>query len=75
MIEYGVLNYPGDVTSSDATRPGGLLGVNEVGWPWEVLDAEYSAERDRTEVHVMTARPETVKAAVEEAKRRVAQRR
>lgn len=40
---YEVLHYRGDVTMSDRAQPGALLGHDEMGRPYEVLDAEYIA--------------------------------
>jgi hypothetical protein len=38
---YPVLRYPGNVTGSDQAQTGAILGWDEVGRPYEVIDAEY----------------------------------
>jgi hypothetical protein len=38
---YPVLRYPGNVSGNDAVQPGCLLGWDETGRPYEVIDAEY----------------------------------
>jgi hypothetical protein len=68
-IDYEVLHYRGDLTGSEDCQPGTLLGVNEMGWPFEVLDAEvvYGLEDSPmvpyTRVHLQTATVDAVRAA------------
>lgn len=62
MTEYGVLHYAGDVTAADQVQPGMLLGTNELGVPWEVLDAEFDGQR--TTVQLQTATPDAIRAGV-----------
>jgi hypothetical protein len=57
---YGLLHYPGDVTAG--ARPGMVLGCDELGRPYEVLDAEYDSATDRTSVHLQYASPDNVRA-------------
>lgn len=74
MIEYEVLHYPGDVRASEDCQPGRLLGVNEVGHPWEVIDAEYEPPlpsetrrghyRGHTTVHLQTASASALRVAL-----------
>ena len=72
MIEYEVLHYPGDLRGHPELLPGCLLGTNEVGHPWEVLDVEVRmvpffegarGMRQQTTVHLQTASREAVLAA------------
>ena len=42
---YPVLRYPGNITGADAVQEGKLLGWDEVGRPYEVIDAEFIPER------------------------------
>lgn len=39
---YEVLHYRGNVTSSAGAQPGAILGHDELGRPYEVIDAEYA---------------------------------
>ena len=77
MIDYGMLVYPGNVTGSDDAQPGRLLGVNEAGMPWEVLDAEFRPSTDEepcgpdcertwghTHVQLQTASVDAMRAAI-----------
>ena len=48
---YEVLHYPGDVSGSDQAQPGALLGCDEVGRPYEVIDAEYTPPGTHAEGH------------------------
>lgn len=41
-MTYQVLHYRGDVTGADKAQPGALLGGDEFGRPYEVIDAEYT---------------------------------
>ena len=56
---YENLNYKGDLTS--VVRPGMLLGYDEVYNHWEVIDAEYDPEENRTTVRLQYATEETLK--------------
>lgn len=38
---YPVLRYPSNVTGSEQAQSGAMLGWDEVGRPYEVLDAEF----------------------------------
>lgn len=68
---YEVLHSPGDVTGAEQAQPGALLGHDEMGRPYEVLDAglEYFCPHGtdhprcqvRTSVHVQYATPETLR--------------
>jgi hypothetical protein len=40
-LQYPQLTYPGDVTGSPQAAPGHLLGCDEVGRFYEVIDAEF----------------------------------
>jgi hypothetical protein len=62
---YEELHYPGDVTGSDQAQPGALLGHDELGRPYEVLDAEYDAAADRTTVNLQYATPANLRAALD----------
>lgn len=55
---YEILHYPGDVT--DAAVEGKLLGEDELGRPYEIIDSEFDGER--TTVHLKYASKETLKA-------------
>jgi hypothetical protein len=41
MQRYELLHYPGDVTGSDGAQPGTVLGHDEAGRFYEVLDASF----------------------------------
>lgn len=41
MSQYAVLHYRGDVTGAELAQPGAILGHDEAGRPYEVLDAEF----------------------------------
>lgn len=41
MSQYSVLHYRGDLTGSEQAQPGAILGHDEAGRPYEVLDAEF----------------------------------
>lgn len=58
---YGLLHYRRDITSS--VREGQILGCDEVGRPYAVLDAEYEPQTDMTTVHLAYATAEQIKAA------------
>lgn len=38
---YEVLRYRGNVTGADQAQPGRVLGCDEFGRPYEVIDAEF----------------------------------
>lgn len=59
MTRYEVLHYPGDVTAR--VRPGQILGCDEFGRPYEVIDAEY--QHGHTVVNLQYATAETLRAA------------
>jgi hypothetical protein len=77
--EYPVLRYPGNITGSDNVQPGSMLGWDEVGRPYEVIDTEfipdrvdvdydgsgYVAEAGHTNVYLQYATPETLRAFAE----------
>ncbi len=62
MIEYEMLHYRADLRDHPEAQPGALLGNNEIGWPWQVIDCEYAG--GRTTVHLQTATPEAVQKAM-----------
>jgi hypothetical protein len=62
---YEVLHYRGNVTGSDTAQPGALLGADEFGRPYEVIDAEYDPDSDRTTVQLQYASPESIRAAMD----------
>ena len=62
VARYEVLHYRGDLTHD--ALPGVLLGFDELGRRYEVLDAEYDAEIDRTTVHLQYATEETLRTAL-----------
>lgn len=71
MTRYELLHYRGDLTPY--IRPGQLLGYDEVGRPYAVLDAEVGYHcphgtdhprcQVRTTVHLQYAPPEQITAA------------
>lgn len=78
MSQYSVLHYRGDLTGSEQAQPGAILGHDEAGRPYEVLDAEFEPcpECDptmsaclacdetggRTTVHLQYGTPEAIRA-------------
>lgn len=67
---YGVLHYSGDLTGSEGLHPGGILGHDELGRPYEVLDAEYDAATNRTTVNLQYATADNLRAALAAGSRR-----
>jgi hypothetical protein len=67
--QYPVLRYPGNITGADGAQPGALLGHDEIGRPYEVIDAEYIDTPDGvggyTNVFLQYATPETLKKATQ----------
>lgn len=65
---YPVLRYPGNVTGSDQAQPGVILGWDEFGRPYEVIDAEFVpdgshfGEPAHTDVFLQYATPEAIRA-------------
>lgn len=47
-LQYPKLTYAGDVTGSEQCQPGHLLGCDEVGRFYEVIDAETVVETEMT---------------------------
>lgn len=60
---YPTLRYRGNVTGSDTAQPGALLGHDEIGRPYEVIDAEYIPEDDVSNVFLQYATPDTLRRA------------
>lgn len=60
--QFGILRYAGNITGSDDVQPGRLLGHDEVGRPYEVVDAEYDPAADKTAVQIQYATVEALKA-------------
>jgi hypothetical protein len=71
--QYAQLTYKGDVTSSPNAQPGRLLGMDEAGRYYEVIDAEFIGppvfegcmDHDigpHTHVNIQWASPEAIKA-------------
>lgn len=67
---YPVLTYPGNITGSEGCQPGRLLGWDEIGRPYEVIDAEYLPDDDKTLIFLQYASPENIWAEIQ--RRRVA---
>lgn len=63
--DFGLLHYRGDVTGAHLAQPGSLLGCDEAGRPFEVIDAEYDPAADGTSVHLQFATPDTLRAHIE----------
>jgi hypothetical protein len=61
MSSYELLHYRGDVTSRALV--GQILGCDEFGRPFEIIDAEYQPEVDTTTVFLQYATAETLRAA------------
>jgi|tagenome__1003787_1003787.scaffolds.fasta_scaffold20467155_2 hypothetical protein len=59
---FEVLHYPGNVTGADKAQPGALLGGDETGRPYEVIDAEYMPGDDFTAAHLTYASTDTLRA-------------
>ena len=62
MSRYEVLHYPGDRTA--AIYAGQIIGHDEIGRPYAVLDADY--QHGHTTVHLTYATTEQISAAVAE---------
>ena len=62
MSRYEALHYRGDV--EEAASNGELLGYDEGGRPYAVIDAEYQPESDTTTVFLQYATPEQIQAAM-----------
>ena len=65
---YPCLRYPANVTGAEVCQPGQLLGWDEIGRPYEVIDAEFipdaeGSETGHTNVFLQYATPETIRAA------------
>lgn len=61
---YEQLHYRGNVTGADRAQPGQILGHDELGRPYEVLDAEYEPDSGRTTVNLQYATPDNLRAAL-----------
>ncbi|TFV90430.1 hypothetical protein [Blastococcus sp. CT_GayMR16] len=48
---YEELHYRADVTTSDQAQPGAILGHDELGRPYEVLDTEFTPPQTHAEGH------------------------
>lgn len=48
---YEQLHYPGDVTGSEDAQPGRVLGGDEFGRPYEVIDAVYEPCEPGCDLH------------------------
>lgn len=48
---YEVLHYLGDLTGSESLQPGRILGHDETGRPYEVIDAEFEPASAHAEGH------------------------
>lgn len=80
MTRYGLLNYVGDLTGNDEVQPSQILGHDEIGHPYEVLDADFRPCEDcdgtdracsscrgrggRTRVYLQHATPDNIRAAL-----------
>ena len=62
MTRYEVLHYPGDV--EEGASAGEILGTDEIGRPYAMIDAEYKPQKDWTVVHLTYATPEQAQAYV-----------
>jgi hypothetical protein len=70
---YGLLHYPGDVTAD--VHEGQLLGHDEAGRFFAVIDAEFDPVKRRTAVHLQHASPDQIRAALGEAQAELAKPR
>jgi hypothetical protein len=61
MSRYEILHYRGAVEKG--VSAGQLLGYDEVGRPYAVIDAEYQPEVDITTIFLQYATPEQIRAA------------
>jgi hypothetical protein len=71
MQRYEALHYPRDLTEHENLQPGRILGHDEIGRPYEVIDAELeivwpqgqdAPSRARTTVNLQYAGTEALKA-------------
>lgn len=56
---YKMLNYRGDLTRT--AEVGMILGEDEFGRPYEIIDADYDAESNMTQVHLQYATEDSLR--------------